>query len=28
LLFAVAMALTIFLFWSAKFWVYSPGGRD
>ena len=28
LLFAVAMALTIFLFWSAKYWVYSPGGRD
>lgn len=28
LLFAVAMTLTIFLFWSAKYWVYSPGGRD
>jgi multiple sugar transport system permease protein len=28
LLFAVAMALTIFVFWSAKYWVYSPGGRE
>lgn len=28
LLFAVAMIVTIFVFWSAKFWVYSPGGRD
>lgn len=25
LLFAIAMAITIFIFWSAKYWVYSPG---
>lgn len=28
LLFAVAMAVTIFIFWSAKYWVYSPGNRE
>lgn len=28
LLFAVAMSLTIFIFWSAKYWVYSPGARE
>jgi multiple sugar transport system permease protein len=28
LLFAIAMAVTIFVFWSAKYWVYSPGGTD
>lgn len=28
LLFAVAMVVTIFLFWSAKYWVYSPGNRE
>ncbi len=28
LLFAIAMTITIFIFWSAKFWVYSPGGSS
>ncbi|KAA3664805.1 MAG: sugar ABC transporter permease [Chloroflexi bacterium] len=28
LLFFIAMSLTIFVFWSAKYWVYSPGGTD
>jgi len=28
LLFFIAMTLTIFVFWSAKYWVYSPGGTD
>lgn len=28
LLFAIAMSLTVLLFWSAKYWVYSPGGTD
>lgn len=28
LLFAIAMSLTVLVFWSAKYWVYSPGGTD
>ncbi len=28
LLFFIAMSLTVFVFWSAKYWVYSPGGTD
>ncbi|MAT98476.1 MAG: ABC transporter [Anaerolineaceae bacterium] len=28
LLFFIAMSLTILVFWSAKYWVYTPGGSD
>ncbi len=28
LLFAIAMSITVFIFWSAKYWVYSPGGNS
>lgn len=28
LLFFIAMSITILVFWSAKYWVYSPGGSD
>lgn len=28
LLFFIAFAVTVFVFWSAKYWVYSPGGEN
>jgi multiple sugar transport system permease protein len=28
LLFAIAMIFTLIIFWSAKYWVYSPGGTE